>query len=118
MYNEPSPEALHARTFRGPSTRCSGENVVNSGGWHVSGLPGGGRGVVGWQPEVHLGSAQVNAKAPHEATGTALAALKSAAAVSAPAFASAVEAEWGSTFATAVSPCMAALRADVLALVP
>ena len=118
MWNEPSPEALHARIFRGPSFLCRGENVVNDGGWHISGLPGGGRGVVGWQPEIHLGSANVNAKAPHEATGSNLTALKSAAGVSAVAFASAVRAEWGDTFADAVAPCMGAMREDALAWIP
>ena len=118
MYCEPSPETLLLRTARGARLGLHGENVVNSGGWHVSGLTGGGRGVVGWKPEVHYGAAQVNVTADHEATGAALAALKSAAGVSLVAFGSAVRAEWGDTFADTVQPCMAALRADVLAYVP
>ena len=118
MWNEPSPETLLLRVARGARLGLHGENVVNSGGWHVSGLTGGGRGVVGWKPEVHYGAAQVQATAPHEATGSNLTALKSAAGVSAVAFASAVRAEWGDDFADAVAPCMAALRADVLAYVP
>lgn len=118
MYREPSPETLLLRTARGARLGLHGDVDPNNYGWHISGLTGGGRGVVGWKPEVHYGAAQVNAKAPHEATGAALAALKSAAGVSAVAFASAVRAEWGDEFADAVAPCMAALRADVLAMVP
>lgn len=51
MWNEPSPEALHARIFRGPSFLCRGENVVNNLGPHVDGQAGGAT----WIVEYHLG---------------------------------------------------------------
>lgn len=117
--SEPSPESLHARVFRAHTTHlCRGENVVNDLGWHRSGLTGGGRGMVGWQPKVHHGALGIDVTADHEATGSALSALKTAAQAGVAQFAAAMSAEFGATFAAAVQPVMPVLRQDVLDLVP
>ena len=116
MYCEPSPETLLLRTQRGAALGLHGDVVTNSGGWHLSGLTGGGRGLVGWKPDVHRGDLNIQATAPHEATGSALSALRAAAGVSSPAFASAMAAEFGQSFVASVSAVLPDLRADLLAM--
>lgn len=111
---------VEARLQRGPSSLCSGNTDWNIRGFHRSGITGGGRGTVGWQPEAHMQTVTGDdwIKAPHEATGSALAALKSAAATSQVAFSSAMNSEFGSTWWDQVkaSGGDVAMRIDALAM--
>ena len=104
-------------TARELSSLCNGDEYTNVEGWH-RGSTGGARKVIGWRPKVHRGNLLpvIDVEAPHEATGNALATLRTAAQTSLPAFGSAVRAEWGDAFADAVAPVLTDLRTDALAL--
>lgn len=80
----------------------------------INGIPT----LLGLKPRVHKGSANIDETAPSEATGQALATLHlTASAWDLPAFGSAVEAAWGSTFRSAISPVLGDL-AKVIASQP
>jgi len=101
---------------RRPSTLCSGDDSVNLYGWHMGG--GSPRTLKGWRPKVHHGNDGHDSEAPHEAVGSALATLRSAATQGAVPFAAAMLAEFGSTWWTTqgASAYAAVLRADLLAM--
>ena len=102
---------------RGPSTLCSGDDYTNVYGWHMGSVNGGPRKLIGWKPQVHHGNDSHDSTAPHEATGSALAALQSAAAASQIAFAQAMAAEFGSTWWNGgASAYVVDMRADLLAM--
>ena len=76
---------------------------------------GGGLTLLGIKPRVHHGAQSVDAGVDHEATGQALATIRSAATTGLVAFAAACSAEWGASW-TPLSPYAADLRTVVLAL--